>query len=256
MTLIELLVVIAIISLLAALLLPVLSGAKARSKQISCLQNLKQLEAAFQMYAADNGGKLVQNVSLISGANYVLGTNAWVFGNMKLLEDATNLSTITRGELFPYVSQPKTYHCPADLIEAGNFPRIRSYSMNSWIGSTEMETVEQEKDYRTFIKESDLAASAPASIWVFIDEHPLTLEDGWFIVTMTDTMPFERFPATRHQGAYGLDFADGHAEVYHLRTAVTQVAESQNQAFVTGYGLAIPRGNPDWIKLKQVTTSY
>ncbi len=255
MTLIELLVVIAIISLLAALLLPVLASAKARSKQVSCLENLKQLEVAFQMYAADNGGKLVQNVSLITGDIYGLGSNAWVYGNMKSLEDATNPSTITLGELFPYVPQPKTYHCPADLIDAGGLPRIRSYSMNSWIGSAEMETSIQEKGYRIFIKESDLAASAPAAIWVFIDEHPLTLADGWFTVTMTDTTPFERFPATRHQNAYGLDFADGHAEVYHLRTAVTQVPENQTQAFAVELAPAIAVNNSDWIKLKQVTTS-
>ena len=50
-TLVELLVVMAIIALLAALLLPALSSAKASAKQTSCLGNLRQLEAAFQMYS-------------------------------------------------------------------------------------------------------------------------------------------------------------------------------------------------------------
>jgi prepilin-type processing-associated H-X9-DG protein/prepilin-type N-terminal cleavage/methylation domain-containing protein len=255
MTLIELLVVIAIIALLASLLLPVLSSAKAKGRQTACLDNVKQLQLAFQMYAADNGGKLPQNISLINLLELQV-TNSWAYGNMKDITEATNQNLVKLGELYPYLMETAVYHCPADTTTDGGLPRVRSYAMNSWIGSAEMEAANYgEKGYRVFLKESDIAAVAPASLFVFIDEHALTLADGWFEVTMTDTEPFIRLPATRHQNAYNLSFADGHAETYHLRARASQIPEIQSDAFVEAGQLNITAQNPDWIKLKQVTTS-
>src|SRR5678815_4734178 len=127
-TLIEILVVLAIVSILAGLLLPGLSSAKSRGKKIGCVNNLKQVALGIQMYAADNDGRLPEN----SPSGH--GDIGWISGNMKQLDQATNQTLIRQGKLFPYANNIALYHCPADFSQAGKWPRLRSYSMNGWMG--------------------------------------------------------------------------------------------------------------------------
>jgi prepilin-type N-terminal cleavage/methylation domain-containing protein len=241
-TLIELLLVIAIIALLAALLMPALAAAQARGKRIACLGNLKQTATSFQMYTADNDGKLAQNYPL----DYLgtqAGSNSWVLGDMKVSSDSTNQTLIRQGKFFPYASQVALYRCPVDPSRTGDAPRVRSYSMNGWMGSRYMETYPRTSDYRTFVRDSEVTAAGPARLWVIIDEHEASIDDAWFLVTMDDSKPFASFPATRHEGSYGLNFADGHAEFYKLSDPKGQTP-----------GTVTSANNSDWQKLKQVTT--
>lgn len=75
------------------------------------------------------------------------------------------------------------------------------------------------KKYRVFRKTSDLQAMGPSKAFVFIDEHPDSLNFGDLAVAMNDGVAGSRifiidYPASTHNGAGGLSFADGHAEIH------------------------------------------
>ena len=75
------------------------------------------------------------------------------------------------------------------------------------------------KKYRVFWKLSDINPMGHSQAYVFIDEHPDSLNFGDFAVTMNDGVPPARiyiidYPASHHNGAGGLSFADGHAEIH------------------------------------------
>jgi prepilin-type N-terminal cleavage/methylation domain-containing protein len=242
-TLIELLVVIAIIAILAGLLLPTLAAAKSQGRRAACLNHLKQLALCSQMYASDNDGRLAENLP----AGY--GTNSWVMGSMKYPYDATNTLFIRQGKFFPYANQIAVYRCPADASQSGGVLRARSYAMNSWLGSRHMEAYPPGSGFRTFVRDSELAASRPSALWVLLDEHPLSIDDGWFLVTMDDSRPFASYPATRHEKGYALNFADGHAETFKLRDPGSGVLDAGAGAGSIGYR------NLDWLRLKEITTT-
>ena len=74
------------------------------------------------------------------------------------------------------------------------------------------------------------------------DEDTSTLADGWFLVTMDDTQPFASFPGARHRRGCGLNFADGHAQIFKLHDLASVP------------GQQISYSNPDWLLFKQMTT--
>lgn len=233
-TLIELLVVIAIIAILAVLLLPALSAAKARAKQIACVNNLRQLALGCQMYAADYQGKLV-----INEPNLL--TNCWGGGNMATSFTATNTAPLRTSLLLPYVRSISLFRCPMDST-----PAVRSYSMNGWMGTRYMGN--SEKNFRTFLRESETAVAGAAAFWMIADEYEGTIDDSCFVVTMDDSQPFASFPGVRHWRNYVLSFVDGHVESWKFHGSMPSIKGGQPQG-----GNSI-RTDVDWLRLKQATT--
>jgi len=210
-TLIELLVVIAIIGILAALLLPSLAKAKAKGTQIACLNNVRQLQIAWALYAGDHDHFLPENKMTGLGLlGCVSTTNSWVVGNTQASAD---LDYIRKGSIYSYTPNPGVYHCPADhsTVFGASTTRTRSYSMDSYLNGGLDVGIYGGYLPGIVIKESELGPN-PAGVFVFLDENEDTIEDGVFLLYREPADFWQNGPAHRHSRGANLSFADGHCE--------------------------------------------
>ena len=221
-TLIELLVVIAVIAILAAILLPTLSAARERARGLICLNNTRELEFAWELYADDHNSQLPDNLVMTefgprTNINWVNNVMTWDTSS-----DNTNQATITDASLGSYLKgQTSVYRCPSDhaLSSAqrglGWTARIRSYSMNAMLGDVGQFTTGgtniNNPDYVQFFKVTQIPH--PAEIFVFLDEHPDSIDDGYYI-NRAYSWQWRDLPASYHNGAAAFSFADGHSVLH------------------------------------------
>jgi prepilin-type N-terminal cleavage/methylation domain-containing protein/prepilin-type processing-associated H-X9-DG protein len=243
-TLIELLVVIAIIAILASMLLPVLSKAKTKAQGIQCMSNLKQLQIAWHLYAVDNREKLPT-----SGYTSPLEPTAWIDGWLDFNgsnPDNTNTLALrdpNRSKLATVIKEVGIYRCPADqsMVTIGNlrYPRVRSMSMSQafgpgdWLDPGGFQVNPSTHKYRVYYKTGDIVNPGPAMCFVFLDEHPDGINAGGFANMMVENPALARiidFPASYHNGAGGISFADGHAEIRKWVDAKTRAPVHYNNS--------------------------
>jgi prepilin-type N-terminal cleavage/methylation domain-containing protein/prepilin-type processing-associated H-X9-DG protein len=231
-TLIELLVVIAIIAILAGLLLPALSKAKAKAQGIMCMSNTKELMLAWRLYAEDSDDKVVEGY----GSKYgYVGTSSLDFDGANASNWDVN-QDIAKGPLWePCGKAAGVWKCPSDqsMVRPATGPRrgqlvsrVRSISMNNFVGGNgELAFLSGWTQdgwpagvWRVFRKQSEMIDPGPAMTWVFLDEREDSMNDGFWCTQMSGypnlaTTWIVDYPASYHNRAAGFSFADGHSEI-------------------------------------------
>ena len=265
-TLIELLVVIAIIAVLAAMLLPALASAKKRALTMQCLANEKQLILAWQMYAQEYTDGLVPNTDL---SLYVYvpnpttdpryqpgGPNAgWCPGTLQDSQDTRNgayANWIMAGLIYPYLQSIGPYKCPADhstvprTTIVGPSDALRTYSMNCWVGPVNA----WNGSYQIYRKTTDMRCPGPAATWVFMEENPNSIDDGYMVEDPTQPTTWVNSPAVLHGNESVMAYADGHAET--RRWTDGYMINEQPKTF--GANTCNIPGQPPWEDLKWLFT--
>jgi prepilin-type N-terminal cleavage/methylation domain-containing protein/prepilin-type processing-associated H-X9-DG protein len=240
-TLIELLVVIAIIAILAAMILPGLARSKQKTQGVYCMNNTKQMALAWNMYAGDNNDRLVCN-SDGTECGQTATSPAWVagwldFGSGLPTGADTNVLMLINHDAFPYgaylgpyVRNPKAFKCPADKsvcrIGAATLPRVRSISMNNYVGNPSRTWTSPSKytQCKTYAQ-----IKSPVDMFVFLDEREDSINDGWYASDPDKRWQIVDYPASYHGNAAGYAFADGHSEIHRFKDPRTMPALKSGQ---------------------------
>ncbi|MCK5001149.1 MAG: type II secretion system protein [Anaerohalosphaera sp.] len=247
-TLIELLVVISIIAMLLAILMPALGIVKKKAQAAVCLSNLGQMSKAWYMYSAENSGKIVGGTTSVDPYQQV--SPAWNASSWACNPQSENgagvtatnssidekINGIKRGLLYPYLENPKVYHCRGDqryktAPKAGGTGEggYRSYSIagamfgvdldkrsqSSWgiVPCTRQSQVKQPSSKYIFVEEMD-GRGANMGSWVI---RPVAKQ--W-----VDPI------AIWHVDSSTLGFADGHADLRKWKDKST-ITMAEKQTF-------------------------
>ena len=236
------------LTLLGGLLLPALANTQVQGRAALCAGNLNRLQRAWTQFATDNDGSLPRAAG---------GNVNWVSGWVQLISSTDNTNTLylldpRYAQLGPYTADARLYRCPADPSQVAigplvdgvrtSIPRVRSYAISSAMAG---ESGWVSPSYYTFTRIHDIVNPAPSEALVFLDEHPGSINDGSFAISLPNFDNLVDVPGSHHDRAGTISFADGHTELH---------AWQDNRTMPAFRGFEIPLnfsspGNPDlaWI---------
>jgi len=240
-TLIELIALILVVAALIVTLESAVARTNPTGKAIQCLNNLRQFTAAWTMYSADSSDKVANNYGISEMAdaisanrfdNWVNNVMTWGAGTSVYDLGNTNVLWLTNGVLGKYLANsPHVFKCPADTflskaqVAAGFKQRLRSTSMNSVFGrfssasdSTSSGLNWANPQYVQYLKQASVPK--PAKTWLMIDEHPDSINDGYFVNGASGSS-WGDIPSSLHNGGCGVSFVDGHSEIKKWRSVTS-----------------------------------
>lgn len=232
--LIELLVVIAVISLLMALLIPALRGARRQGQKTVCLSNHRQLILAWLAYASEYHGNIVDGnpgrmTKITRGSRVVqikqgwLGTAFWSPTSRSEL-----IHNPDKGALWPWIKNVDVYRCPlgrpghpatySTLISANGTPAEGTY----WPQSGGEVTSKRLGSTVLFLtKLTDIVSPSAAERAVFIDIGQTPARNDFYVYYLYPKWSAQSVPPIRHREGTTLSMADGHAEYWKWQGSET-----------------------------------
>lgn len=263
-TLTELLVVLGMVAVLALVLTPALAATKPNSKITQCLNGKRQLTIAWQMYALDNGELLIDQARWISSFDSYMD-----WSTSPRNSDSYGLTNSAVALIASYNKSIAPFKCPADYYRssaqaAANIIRSRSISINGVLGNggsgpeVKGSAPDGGKFFghsvggvgfgRTCQKMSELSRPGPAATFVFLDEHPDSIDDGQFMFDVGISISSEywrNMPASYHNGAAGISFADGHTEMHGWleKGGTLPAQQARKTVYPVTFGAIIPWGS-------------
>jgi len=222
-TLIELLVVIAIIAILVAILIPTLARAREQGKRVVCWNNLRQLTYAWQLYADENGGKIVNGEAGYDrpGEKAWIGA-AWATDYRSVAPtprpEKEQIAAIMGGALWPYCKNLRAYRCPT-----GRRGEMQTYtimdSMNGRTSGRGLPTGYRVDKTVLWVKKlSDMIRPQPAERAVFLDEGKAS-PDSYAV-----HYPLQQWwdaPMFRHSIGTCVSWADTHVSTWKWKEPQT-----------------------------------
>jgi len=173
--------------------------------------------------------------------------------------DSISNKCLEDGMLYKYVGNVKSYKCPPDRRTTNSIAKNRSYSINSWVtelkvgGAAFVAPYVANVNYSLFRRDADFTATSPSKVFVLIDEHEFGIQDSWFAMDMSGSRTWLDVPSARHGGAYALNFADGHAEIFKLEQfGIFEKWLGATPNF-QNVSVNVSVARQDWLKLRDVT---